>query len=269
MKGAAGRGLRLLEKAGAARARLRRPNASAEDLHALRVALRRLLVHLKAHGKACGASAKARKRLRRIFRSTGPLRDAQVELQWLADHARRSKAEGVDAAALVASAAARREALSVDRAMLSELDRLAARLRRTFRDSGKAASDEERFRRRVEKKARRRALEARERLERMGQEPAAKALHKARIAAKRLRYLIEPVGAVPGLPALEDAKKLQTLLGEIRDRDLIAADLSELRREVPAVEGLAGRAAAQALEEKKALLARARREWRRPVWRAT
>jgi CHAD domain-containing protein len=55
-----------------------------------------------------------------------------------------------------------------------------------------------------------------------------KALHDMRIAAKRLRYVLELLGPALGEPALATAKRaraLQESLGEIHDRDELLARL--------------------------------------------
>jgi CHAD domain-containing protein len=75
-----------------------------------------------------------------------------------------------------------------------------------------------------------------------------KALHDARIAAKRLRYVLEmhtPVFGGPAAKAAKEARKLQDLLGEIHDCDellpVVRTHVNRLRAEDSgAVRGRAG-----------------------------
>lgn len=77
---------------------------------------------------------------------------------------------------------------------------------------------------------------------------AVTAQHDMRIAAKRLRYVLEATGFCFGPPAeaaRRRAKHLQDLLGEMHDADVMLPQLREHRREIrerdaAAVVGLAG-----------------------------
>jgi CHAD domain-containing protein len=89
--------------------------------------------------------------------------------------------------------------------------------------------------------------------ERAVQDPdAVEELHDMRIAAKRLRYVLEmsePVLGAPARNAAKQAKKLQDLLGEIHDCDehlpLVEARIARLREEdAAAVQATAPRGAA-------------------------
>ena len=81
---------------------------------------------------------------------------------------------------------------------------------------------------------------------------AVEELHDMRIAAKRLRYVLEmsePVLGAPAKKAAKQAKKLQDLLGEIHDCDehlpIVEARIARLRAEdAAAMEATATRAAA-------------------------
>jgi len=85
----------------------------------------------------------------------------------------------------------------------------------------------------------------------VGDPTAVKALHDMRIAAKRLRYVLEMGEPVLGAPARRGAKemrRIQDLLGEIHDCDVgvprVLAHVERLRGEdAAAIGGMAGRAA--------------------------
>jgi len=60
---------------------------------------------------------------------------------------------------------------------------------------------------------------------------ASKDQHDMRIAAKRLRYLLEIVGPCiggPAEPARRAAKELQSLLGDVHDCDLMIAEVEAI-----------------------------------------
>jgi CHAD domain-containing protein len=60
----------------------------------------------------------------------------------------------------------------------------------------------------------------------------AEALHDLRIAAKRLRYVLELIGfCLPAIAAEAEtrARQLQTLIGEIHDHDVLLARIGEPR----------------------------------------
>jgi CHAD domain-containing protein len=68
------------------------------------------------------------------------------------------------------------------------------------------------------------------------------ALHDARIAAKRVRYVLEILGPTLGDPSgeLHDrAKEIQDILGELHDCDVIGPRLERLAKELRAQDALA------------------------------
>jgi CHAD domain-containing protein len=84
------------------------------------------------------------------------------------------------------------------------------------------------------------------------QDPAeVKALHDLRIAAKRLRYLLELTG--PQEP-VKQLKRLQDLLGEIHDCDVQLPPLRALAREAPEREAVGLRTLATHFAKRRAEL---------------
>lgn len=220
--------LEHLEDASAAAARLADPS-DREALHDFRVALRRLRSWLRAYDAQLGPSVGPRiqRRLRKLARLTGPARDAEVQLAWL-------------------------ERLSADAAPAHEagLRWLAAELERRRDEAySRVRADVARRFAKLEPKLRDR-LSTYEQTVRVGQRPsearfaevAARAIaaqlealveplgalasadddapaHRARIAGKRLRYLLEPLRDQheEARPIVEQLAWLQDRLGELND----------------------------------------------------
>ena len=92
------------------------------------------------------------------------------------------------------------------------------------------------------------------------QDPAdAKALHDLRIAAKRLRYLLELTGP---RDAVKPLKRLQDMLGEIHDCDVQLPGLRTLARESPEREAVGLRSVAIRLATRRAeLYERFHQQW--------
>ncbi|OYV69272.1 MAG: hypothetical protein B7Z67_09755 [Acidiphilium sp. 21-60-14] len=100
------------------------------------------------------------------------------------------------------------------------------------------------------------------RLRRLNDVAGQAVLHKARVAAKKLRYILEALGKVPrGLPAPAALRGLQTALGDVHDRDVIAGDVAALERSA-ALAAPRRSALARLARERRQLLLRARRGWK-------
>ena len=228
-----------LEAARAARAGLWNPSKP-EALHNYRVALRRLRSCLRGYARELRSSVTGRtlRGLRRLADATRASRDLEVHRAWLA-----GQGEGLDAVerAGVAWLAGRLEAAARDarEAMLGadtrRFPRLHLRLRRELRTVRLTIHlDESRRRRTMASVAARQigkaALRLRRRLGRIHGYVDARAIHRARIAAKHLRYLLEPwVLLVPGAPeTLDRLKALQDTFGDIHDAHVFADELSDL-----------------------------------------
>ncbi|HET7039062.1 MAG TPA: CHAD domain-containing protein, partial [Gemmatimonadales bacterium] len=219
-----------LREADHALARLGRAG-DAEALHDFRVAVRRLRSLLRAYRRWLGrvAAKPVRRRLRRLGRATNAGRDAEVQLAWVEQ---------------VRPTVAPRERTGVTW--------LARRLRERKRDAYRAARRDLRTRFKSAHTATDRRLEAlpeggppfrdafatllREhaadleaRLTALGGADDVGAAHQARISAKRLRYLLEPVR--PELAEVRTAvnhlRRLQDVLGELHDAHVRAAGLAE------------------------------------------
>jgi CHAD domain-containing protein len=243
-----------LERAESARAALAE-GTDPEALHDLRVALRRLRSHLRAWRGELGpvVGGKSRRRLRDLAASTNPGRDAEVgaalargfadELRTAATAPGRAVPAGARAAEMLAARLERRRDqvyAELAGAGIARFDALERRLRERLGrweirlDADSTDGPVMRAALAAEVRAHARALA--EALAEAGSAGDDEAIHRARIEAKRLRYLIEPfaaelAGAREPLAAL---RALQDLLGDANDlavlADELAADAAEAER---------------------------------------
>ena len=217
--------LAYLDDAVIAAARLR-GKTHPDALHDFRVAIRRLRVTIRSSPELRDTvSKKQRRRLRKLARATNRARDAEVQIAWFNDHAARlSREQRAAVSRLRARFRARRR---------TELARIRARL------DGSFANLEHKLRRRlvglrndplvsptpfpalVIATVTRLASDLDARLKTIGRSLSSspRAMHAARIAAKRLRYTLEPVqDLVPGGAATVDRlKQLQDRFGALTD----------------------------------------------------
>lgn len=226
-----------------ARARLT-GGADPEALHDYRVALRRLRSCLRSYRNELRSTVTRRsfRRLRRLARGTNRSRDLEVHLQWLRDRlgsAGETARPGVQWVIQRLEAAGNDERDAMMRRDEARFPRLQKRLTaqlseyrtrvRLDRDAGKRSTGRVSARRirAASKRLGRRLLPI------QGYENE-EAIHRARIAAKHLRYLLEPfAGGVPGLePAIEELKGLQDSSGDVHDAQIFAG---ELRKDLAAV----------------------------------
>ncbi|HKT59603.1 MAG TPA: CHAD domain-containing protein [Gemmatimonadales bacterium] len=225
-----------LDKAGVARARLRQ-GADQEALHDYRVALRRLRSAIRAYRKALRSTVtgKTERRLRRLARGTNRARDLEVHLDWLNQQRDRAPATEKPGVIWMIERLARErdeaadEMLDLDERLFPKLNvRLSDQLSR-FR----AAIDLTDGSRRqstaavTARRARRDAARLKERLGRIQGYSRGEAIHRARIAAKHLRYLLEPFAElVPeGTAAVDRLKALQDGFGDVHDAQVFASEL--------------------------------------------
>jgi len=217
----------------------------ADALHAFRVAMRRLRSALRGYRPLLGDEINRRlqRRLRRLGRSTSASRDYEVKLDWLRPRGAslrprdrvglrwllerlESEKRNVDATARAriekrfdSRMAALEEGLSALEAA-ADPDDLSLALVTAQRLAALLVT----FRRRWDK------------VRGIGDQAEA---HALRIAGKRIRYLLEPLGAA--IPAAGEAvarfKALQDLTGEMHDADVLANSLAAAMEEAAAERG--------------------------------
>ena len=230
--------LEEVTRAESARAALARGD-DPEALHDFRVALRRLRSHLRAFRDPLDAAVgrKLRRRLGRLADATNPARDAEVGIELL---------DGLDgdagalerraAAALRARLAERRDRAYRDAsgAALDRFDRLAGRLRQRLSSwmvEVRLDGDSSRprpFRSALGDELALHADALLGALESVASDADEGPAHRARIEAKRLRYLLEPV--TDRIDAAREPvrrlRELQDLLGRGNDLAVLAAELA-------------------------------------------
>lgn len=230
--------LGFLDEAAAARERLGEPEDS-EALHDFRVAIRRLRSTVRAYPRELegSVSRKAARRLRRIARATGASRDAEVQLEWLEKQRPSLYSRHRPGAAWLLDRL-RRDKIDADAVLghevTADFDRLHAmlraslpELRRTVRVGEPAA--ERPFAPVVAERVRAATSELGALLASVTSPLHIDEAHESRIAAKRVRYLIEPFAdrIDGGSGTLKRLKKLQDILGEMHDLDVLGETLAK------------------------------------------
>jgi CHAD domain-containing protein len=215
-----------------ARRRLKK-HADADALHDFRVALRRLRSTLRAYRPWLGSqltARKLRKGLRRLARASGSARDAEVGLVWFRrERNQASASERLALDRLIADFDMRRAAAyaefqtKLDQEFASIEHRLNAALRRSSTRAAAAQRLAPVFGRLLE----RQLLLLSAELRRITSVADTEAIHSARIAGKRLRYLLEPLAPElrSGKTLLNVLKRFQDEFGELCDRQVLSAEL--------------------------------------------
>lgn len=207
------------------------PAAQAGDetsVHQARVASRRLRQALPLLGVRADADAldRADKRVRRITRALGPVRELDVTLLLLAELSQKNAAPARAIARVRAAVAEerlerRREMLEVIKP--SKLDKLRKRLVRvaapTSHPVGKGNALAE-----AQAQGAARALALRDAIEHAGGIYLADRLHRVRVAAKKLRYALEiqrELTKSRSTAQLNRLKTQQDLLGRMHDLEIL------------------------------------------------
>ena len=215
-----------LQAAASARGRLADPS-DPEGLHDFRVAGRRLRSCLREYRPEIRSTVRRRtlRRLERVADATRESRDLQAHLAWLAEQRERLAPEGQPGLAWLIDRFEQRRRRAWDE-MRDEVDgsfpRMAERLNRelvTFRTT--IHLDDSASRKSMARISSKRLADAADRLQRrlsrVHQFTDEEPIHRARISAKHLRYLLEPFaeGYDEG-PAIVD--RLKQSAGRVRRR---------------------------------------------------
>ena len=211
-----------------------------DALHDFRVALRRLRSWIRAFDDELSATVrpKAIRRLKRIADATRTSRDLEVKIEWVERFANAQRGRYRQAAGWLAEDM-RAQKAKADADLLAVLgkkfDRAVGQLNQGLghyvvdldeEPISAASALAELIRDHAEVAAR-----AMTKVSSVGDRAEA---HQARIAIKRLRYLVEPVdGALPTAYALvDDLSKLQDALGALHDAQMFGSDIAKLLAKV-------------------------------------
>ena len=227
--------LRLLQRADGERRRLD-DHHDAEALHDFRVAVRRLRTWLRAYEAPLrgSVSGKDRDALRAVARATNSGRDAEVHVEWLRarpEFFRQGRGQGTEwlIKQLQARSRAATETLSreVSRDFGPVRRKLTEKLKVYSRRVDGAPADVS-FAVATALLVRGHAEALREKIATVRAPGDQEAAHEARIAAKHLRYLLEPVA--PQAPAAESLlsrlEELQDVLGALHDAHVFGAEVA-------------------------------------------
>jgi CHAD domain-containing protein len=229
VKGARKLLLQHLEQAVAASERLPDPE-DADALHDLRVALRHLRTYLTTYRKLLADAVPARSldTLRELTHLTNPARDAEVLVSWIAGHSRARRGPASPTNRLRSRLTERHDQLlrEIRDRFADDFPQLARRLQRQLERAENGGSRT--FGQYTAKQVRRQGRRFRKRLERIEGIADIDGCHQARIAAKRVRYLLEPFDELRGVSKLIDRlKELQDTLGELHDLHVLLETMSD------------------------------------------
>jgi CHAD domain-containing protein len=207
-------------------------SGGAKNLHAFRIAVRRLRSLLRNYRPWLGklGGRKVRRNLRDLTQSTNAARDIDVELEWLAAERRQLAAEdrpGFDWLKRRLTNGRRDGYRSAATRLRRDFPDVAKRVRK--RMDGNRAGKMPAFRTVWLEQLEAEAATLRKSLAAVSGANDDTLIHKARIQNKRLRYLIEPLRneLAEARDAVRPLKKLQKILGELHDRNVLEAALAD------------------------------------------
>jgi CHAD domain-containing protein len=191
-----------------------------EALHDFRVALRRLRSHLSAHRTYWKIPPRLLKRLKRLTQETNAARDTEVFVEWLEANGPKDERDAIEALYRVLQKEAAQHAEQARRLAKTSLEKIAHLLRRALSPPDPVTrSDQAPYRTLWIKLLRERQAAFEKKLAEVKSFKDGPTLHAARIRAKRLRYLLEPVvrEVSNGESVLASLKKFQDDVGRFND----------------------------------------------------
>ncbi len=224
---------RLFERASAACDRLEKDDP--EALHDFRVALRRLRTHLSTHRDHFGKhhANEFRKRLSDLVAATNTSRDQEVQRDWIEQQMKLDDVSSIQRDGLElmltqfyanGQSGNGRNELEPIRQRFAEIGKKFKKRRWSLPDPARAKDAPGRSVTTVTKTAiLKLAGKLRKQLAAVNSIDAVKATHRARLAVKRLRYILEPLDSVTAdvSEIIDHLKEMQDTLGAIRDLQIL------------------------------------------------
>jgi CHAD domain-containing protein len=235
------------------------PKAVAGDdtgVHQARVASRRLREGLPVLAAGLKRGKKAERKVRRLTRALGTVREMDVTISVLDELARRPKIPRdalEDVRGHVIAERERRRAIMLERLRDLNTAKLTRRLEEVAIDS--TLSEASVWREALAARIGRRAKRFASAIHAAGQIYAPERLHEVRIATKKLRYVLElaqDAGIRAARPLVATLKRLQETLGRLNDLHVIQGHVAAVQLNPPKRQGATERgldAIARALEE--------------------
>jgi len=228
----------LFDKASAACDRLGREDD--EALHDFRVALRRLRTHLETHRDHLGKrrANKLRKRLSELVSATNLSRDYEVQRDWIerqirSDTVSPSQREGLGLILTEFCGSgengANRKDLAPIRKHFAEIGERFRKRRWSVPEHGRSQDAPTQSVVVVTQAAlRKHAAKLRGQLNEIDSVDSVRATHRARLAVKRLRYILEPLSkAIPDArDVIVELKAMQDTLGALRDLQILQMQIA-------------------------------------------
>jgi CHAD domain-containing protein len=211
-----------------------------EALHDFRVALRRFRAASRAYREWLGPAMpkKLRHKLKEMVNLTGPARDAEVQLAWLAGQFPQLTAQqtpGYDELHELLLRRHRAAYAAVRETVAGHFAQLAAHLRSSLLEPYEESA--ETFAQAAGSQLAGLSRTIAAGVERMRSAEDPQRMHDTRLLIKRARYLLEPVAAAAaeGKAVAARLAGLQELLGEIHDSDVFGPALAEAAGELGAL----------------------------------
>ncbi len=225
---------RLFDKATAACARLDKDDA--EALHDFRVALRRLRTHLETHKDYLGRrrANKMRRSLSELVSATNTSRDLEVQREWIEQQMRGERVSQIQREGLQLILA-EFYGNSQNGTSRSELDPIKSRFAkigdkftRPRWSLPESSGPNDGIVAVTRAALRKHAAKLRDQLGLIESVDSVRATHRARLALKRLRYILEPLAKI--IPDAHDLlgefKTMQDTLGSLRDLQILRMQIS-------------------------------------------